>query len=180
MHVKSIGLIVILACTMAFCAKDTVVTSATYKAKKPEWTTVKSDNFVFSYTVSEKKLAAKVSYPATGWVAVGFNPQKFMKGANFILGTRINNVAVVSDDYGTGWFSHKPDTSIGGTYNITNGDCTIANGLMTVSFTIPLNSGDNKDVIIERGKPMKIIFAAGKKNDLKSKHNAISKTTITF
>jgi len=180
MQIKNIGLIVILSCALAFCAKDTVITSATYKAKKPDMTTVKCDSFVFSYKISMNNLVAKVSYPTTGWVSIGFHPQKFMKGANFILGTRINNVAVVSDEYGTGWFSHKPDTAIGGKYNITNGDCTIAYGLMTLSFTIPLNSGDDKDGVIERGKPVKIIFASGKKNDLKTKHNVIAKTLVTF
>jgi len=180
MYLKSIGFIVLLAFTMTFCAKDTVVTSATYKAKKPEWITVNSDSFVFTYMISEKNLVAKVSYPTTGWVAIGFNPTTVMKNANIIIGTRINDVPVVSDEYGTGWFSHKPDTSIGGKNNITHGDCTIENGVMTVSFTIPLNSGDGKDGIIERGKPVKVIFAASKKNDLKSKHNVVSKTTVTF
>lgn len=180
MTIKNIGLVILLTCTMAFCAKDTVVTSATYKANKPEWIVVKSDSFVFSYRISEKNLVAKVSYPTTGWVAIGFNPGKVMKGANIIMGTRINNVAVLSDEYGTGWFSHKPDTTIGGKNNISSGDCVIDNGVMTILFTIPLNSGDDKDGSIERGKPTKIMFAAGKKNDLKSKHTVVSKTTVTF
>ena len=180
MYLKSIGLIVMVTCAVALCGQDTVISSATPREKKTEMIVVKSDKFTFSYKVDGNYLVAQVSYPTTGWVAVGFHPQKFMKGANLILGTRINNRAVLSDDYGTEWFSHKPDTSIGGKYNITHGDCTIVNGLMTVSFTIPLNSGDDKDGIIERGKPTKIIFASGKKNDLKTKHNVISKTTILF
>jgi hypothetical protein len=145
-----------------------------------EFATVKAGKFVFLYRVDGPNLVAKVSYPTAGWVGVGFNPVKMMMGANFILGTIVEGKAVVSDEFGDSKYSHVPDSTQGGKNDIIGGDVVMDKALMTMSFTIPLSSGDTKDAVLEKGKKITVLFAAGKKPGLKSKHSDIEKTTITL
>ncbi len=147
---------------------------------KSAFKTINEGKFVFSYKIEGKNFVGRISYPTAGWVAVGFNPASMMKGANFIIGALIDGKTIISDEYGDTKYSHKPDTALGGKYSIINGACTTENGVLTMSFTIPLNSGDDKDVVLEKGKPVKVIFAAGKKPDIKSIHSALEKTTIVL
>jgi hypothetical protein len=141
---------------------------------------VKANKFLFSYKVDGENFVARVTYPTAGWVAVGFNPTKMMKGANFIIGSVVNGKTVISDEFGDSEDSHAPDTVHGGKYNVVNGSVTTDKGTTTMSFTIPLKSGDDKDAVLEKGKPIKLIFAAGKKPDQGTQHNALAKATITL
>jgi hypothetical protein len=163
----------------ALCG-DTISQSASPAKAAGEFIVVSVKKFQFSYKVENDRLVGRVSYPTNGWVAVGFNPVRAMMGANFIMGCVNDGKPFVSDEFGATEFSHSPDTAHGGKYDITDGNVITANGTTTLSFSIPLNSGDDKDVVLEKGKPIKVIFAAGKKPDLKTGHNALGKTTITL
>jgi hypothetical protein len=154
--------------------------SASAKEPPEKFTKVTAGKFTFSYAVVGKNLSAVVSYPAIGYIAVGFNPKTAMKGANFIIGTIIDGKAVVSDEFGDGMFSHTPDTALGGVNNIIAGDCKQENKVTTMSFTIPLDSKDAADVLLEPGKKIKVVFAVGSSNDTRKKHRDIDKTSITL
>jgi hypothetical protein len=168
-----------LFCGAAFSG-DTASGSLPATPAKAEFTVVNVDKFQFSYKVEGDRLVAQVSYPTNGWVAVGFNPVKVMLGANFIIGCVADGKPVVSDEFGITKYSHAPDTAQGGKNDITNANVITEKGTTTMSFSIPLNSGDAKDVVLEKGKPIKVIFAEGKKPNIKSGHNEIGKTTITL
>jgi len=145
-----------------------------------KFTTVTAKKFTFSYRIDEDNLVAKVSCPTKGWVAVGFDPVKKMKGANFIIGCNDNGNQIIVDNYGVKPIKHKADTLIGGKDDIIESSCFEENSITTLSFTIPLDSGDDKDVVINPGKEIKVIFAAGKKDNLKTKHTMLAKAMITF
>jgi hypothetical protein len=163
-------------CVSAFLAigQDSSAT----KSKEAPMKTITAGKFTFSYKIEGKNLVATVSCKTPGWIAVGFNPKNVMQNANLILGSVIDGKAVVSDEYGDEMFSHKPDTSIGGKNNIIAGDCTQANGVTTLSFTIPLDSGDPKDSKLVPGSKVKLIFATGAANDIRKKHK--DDATIVF
>ena len=163
----------------AWCGDTAGQVSAPAQATT-EFATAKAGKFVFLYRVDGPNLVAKISYPTTGWVGVGFNPVKMMLGANFILGTIVNGKPAISDEFGDSKYSHVPDSTQGGKNDIVNSDVVMDKGVMTMSFTIPLSSGDVKDVVLEKGKKITVLFAAGKKPDLKKQHNTIEKTTITL
>ena len=146
----------------------------------PEFKTVAVKDFILDYKVKDDVLVAKVSYPTKGWVAIGFNPSKKMKDANFIIGCNKEGEEIVGDHFGVSPIGHKADTLIGGQSNLIEYSCTEKEGTTTLSFTIPLNSGDEKDGEIKKGKGNKVIFAAGKKDDLKTKHSVLAKMTVVF
>jgi hypothetical protein len=166
---------------MAFCfnsaaAPDT--TSAPAKPQAPK--TVKAGKFTFSYSVNGKNLVASVSAKTDGWISVGFNPKNIMQDANFIMGTILNNKPLVSDEFGDGMYSHKPDTAIGGTGNIVAGDVRQDSSITTMTFTIPLDSGDPKDAKLVPGQKVKLIFASGASRDIRKKHKDDATITITL
>jgi hypothetical protein len=160
----------------AAATPDTTSTAPNQNAAK----TVKAGKFTFSYTVAGKNLNAIISYPAIGWIAVGFNPKNVMQDANFIIGTIVNGKASLSDEFGDGMFSHVPDTTIGGANNIIAGDVKQDSGQTTMTFVIPLDSGDPKDSKLVPGQKVKLVFANGAANDIRKKHKYNAKTSITL
>jgi DOMON domain len=154
---------------------------STAVAEKPiQLKTVKAGKFTFSYGIDGKNLKGTVSVKTNGWIAIGFNPTNAMKDANIIIGTLADGKPFLSDDFGDELFSHRPDTSIGGTYDILAGDFHQDNGIATMTFTIPLDSGDPKDVKLVPGQKVKLIFSTGAGFDIKKKHKSDAKTTITL
>ncbi|MDD5672914.1 MAG: DOMON domain-containing protein [Chitinivibrionales bacterium] len=142
--------------------------------------TIMVKGFTFSYKVENQNLVARVSCATAGWIGVGFNPKFFMKGANLIIGYADGANGVLRDDYANGMFKHDADTALGGKNDIIAGSCIESNGVATLSFTIPLNSGDSKDVVLEPGKKVKLVFATCKEKNLKTKHNKKVETEIVL
>ncbi|MBD3285579.1 DOMON domain-containing protein, partial [candidate division WOR-3 bacterium] len=112
----------------------------------------------------------KLSAPTTGWVALGIAPTTMMKGADFIMGYVAEGNAVIADEYGNSATSHKPDTELGGEDNIQNKSGSEADGVTQISFSIPLDSGDEYDKVLEPGGSYKVIFAYGSSDDFTSYH----------
>jgi len=155
---------------------------ATSKATKqagPVMIKIESRGFTMEYRADSANFVGKLSYRTAGWVSVGFNPAKKMKDADIIIGyAGTNGESVVADHFGVTPTSHKPDTAIGGQNSIVEGRCEEKDGVTTMWFTIPLVSGDAKDSKIEAGKEVPAIFAAGKKDDLASKHSAVASVIL--
>ena len=150
------------------------------KSENAEFKTVTVKKFTFSFKVEGDNLIAKVSCPTKGWVAIGFNPTRKMKGANFIIGCNRDGEEIIEDHFGVSPIKHKADTLIGGENNLIESSCADEDGKTTLSFTIPLNSGDEKDGVLKQGEENKVIFAAGKKDNLKTKHFTLAKTNVVF
>ena len=119
----------------------------------------------FSWTIEKNNLAAKISAPTTGWVAVGFNPTRKMKDANIIIGSVKNGKVEILDEFGFGATQHKSDDNIGGAVNVTIVGGREENGVTTLEFIIPINSGDDKDTAIDPAADTVVIVAHGGDSD---------------
>jgi hypothetical protein len=172
------ALMLFIACAILTCAVST--SAKTLADNDSTMKTVAANKFLFCYKIDGPNLVAMVSYPTSGWVSVGFNPKKVMKDASIIIGAVVQGTALVSEQFGTGMFSHKQVTEVGGKNILLAGDCTIKDGVTTLSFTMPLDSGDSKHAKIVPGQAVKVIFAAGKTSDIGKKHSDTEKITMTF
>lgn len=132
--------------------------------------TVTSGKFNFSYTIDGTNLVAKISCPSQGWVAVGFNPKIVMKNAFCVMGVLDNGKPVVSEEFGTGMFEHKPVLSLGGKSALVSSDVSAGNGIVALSFIMPLSTKDGMHADLAVGKKVKLMFASGGSGDLKKKH----------
>ena len=101
----------------------------------------------------------KVSAPTEGWVAVGFEPSRFMQDANIIIGYVQNGEVFISDHFGTSAFAHRKDEDIGGTSDVTNPAGSESGGRTTLEFTLPLDSGDEFDQPLTEGETITLILA---------------------
>lgn len=143
---------------------------------------IEKDSIRFEWRVSGESLECKVEAPTTGWIAVGFDPDRMMKGANIIIGYVNGGTTEIEDHFGTALTSHTRDTDLGGSRDIVIRGGDENGGTTTLEFIIPLNSGDPKDKTLEPGKEYTLILAYGRDNadDLGSIHRKRSSITITL
>ena len=110
-----------------------------------------------------------------GWVSVGFDPEDAMAGANYVYGYVTDGQAVVHDMFGTrpsGRDSHPLDTALGGTDDILEQAGSYSDGVTTIEFRIPLDSGDPYDKPLEPGGSYAVLLAMGPTADTESYHSA--------
>jgi len=119
----------------------------------------------FFWKIDGERLHVRLKAATTGWVGIGFNPVKKMKDANFILGMVDQGKVLVTDDFGTGSFKHKQDTSLGGKNDMLDVNGREANGVTEIGFSIPFDSGDSKDTILSPEGDTIILLAHGAGQD---------------
>jgi uncharacterized protein YxeA len=107
-----------------------------------------------------------MSAPTTGWVAVGFGATFAMKNAYMVIAYIDEQGKVqVSEEYGTGAWSHSSIKSMGGQSQISQvtGSYDKNTNTTTISFEMPLASKDKKyGKVLTKGKEVTIIMAYGK------------------
>jgi hypothetical protein len=119
------------------------------------------DQWSFSWRFLEDEIEFTVSAPTTGWVAIGFNPSRMMKDADYKIGYVSDGELVIRDDYGTGNTKHESDESVGGTQDVRPISGTEENGVTTIVFALPLDSGDQFDAKFVQGESYKVLLAYG-------------------
>ncbi len=127
------------------------------------------DKLQFDWKVNGQYLDVKLKAPVQAWLAAGFNPADGMQGANMIIGTFDSGKPVVTDQYGIDPKHHKEDTELGGKDDVMKaaGQQTAAG--TEVSFSIPLNSGDRTDNVIDPAS-VTLMLAYGKTDETAQKH----------
>lgn len=124
-----------------------------------------STGFEIHWSNDQRVLRMGLVSPGTGYLAIGFDPESRMQGANFILGAVIDGRTVVRDDYGTGSVHHASDVSLGGRDNVLSFAGTEADGKATLEFAIPLDSGDAYDKRLVPGTSVEILIAYHETDD---------------
>ena len=134
----------------------------------------------FEWKVDGSNLNIYLKAKTKGWVGVGFNPKKMMKGANILIGRVKGGKASVRDDYGTSRDKHKSDKKVGGKKNVTNISGSEIGGVTELKFTIPLDSGDLKDTPIDVNKDIKMIFSFGNSDSYRLGHKYFKTITVNL
>ena len=94
-----------------------------------------------------------------------------MKDANFILGFVKDGKPEITDDFGDTNNNHSPDTTLGGTDDVTLVGGSEEGGMTTVEFTMPLQSGDKYDGEIDvEGDTIVLLAYGGARDSFKTKH----------
>lgn len=141
---------------------------------------IKVKDMEFSWEVVDDNAIFTVTAPTNGWVSIGFEPSKMMKDADIIIGYVKDGELIIADHYGDKKTSHKPDVDLGGIDNVIPLESSETSDSTSIMFSIPLNSGDKFDKVLEKGKEYTVILAYGKKDDFKSWHKYKGKVKITL
>ena len=99
--------------------------------------------------------------PTTGWVAIGFNPSRMMRDADFVIAYVKDTMVYARDDYGTSNTGHGADVSLGGVDNVRIISGKEEGQVTTITFAGPTNSGDTYDAVFVPGQTYKILVAHG-------------------
>ena len=128
-------------------------------------------NMKFLWTVDGDQIHIKLSGKTTSWVGIGFNPEKAMSGANIIIGAVKNGKFKVEDHFADRKTAHTKDEKLGGVNNVLNPYGVEVDGITTVSFTFPLDTGDKYDTPIPLNTFCKVMLAIGEgKDSFKTRH----------
>jgi hypothetical protein len=132
---------------------------------------IKVEKMSVEWKVEGKNLNMRLSAKTTGWVGIGFNPTVVMRDANFILAYVKEGKVKVTDEFGISDNVHSKDSKHGGTKDVTVISGTEEKGLTTISLSMPLESGDEKDRSIKIDGDTTVILAYGASRDsFKSRH----------
>lgn len=127
---------------------------------------LEAKGIVFSWSLDGDKIHVQLSAETTGWVGVGFNPEKAMSGANIIIGAVKGDKFKVQDHFGHLKRNHKSDKNLGGIDNVEKAEGEEKDGVTTISFTYPLKTDDKWDdeklepLAVDR--PVKVMLAYGR------------------
>jgi hypothetical protein len=151
-------------------------------AAPPDWNEVTVDGITLAWLPDGANLQVEVTAPSTGWVAAGFDPTTGMQDANIIIGYQIDTLTVIRDDWGNSPSTHRADTLLGGTDDILAYDGSENQGSTTLSFTIPLDSGDSfdKPLMMDSTYTVALGYAADGGDDFSAPHEFFTTTTITI
>ena len=133
----------------------------------------------FSWEFQDEEIIFTMAAPTTGWVGIGFNPSRMMRDASYVLAYVDNNGEVqIREDCGTGNTTHASDISLGGTQDVRVLSGSQVNGQTEVTFVLPLDSGDEYDVVFTPGETYAVLLAYGPdgSNNFTSRHR--SRTTL--
>ena len=107
-----------------------------------------------------------------GWLAIGFEPQEWMKNADIILASVQGGKATVLDEYCTGNYGpHIEDTLLGGTSDIVESGWSKGAGRTVIELKRKLDTGDKFDKAFSPGQAISIIWALSQDPDISLKHN---------
>ncbi len=133
--------------------------------------TLEVKNMTFSWAIEGDQIHVQLSAKTTGWVGIGFDPEKAMQGADIIIGAVKNGKYKVEDHYGDRKRGHKSDEKLGGTNNVLNASGSEDDGMTTISFTLPLKAEEKYDKEIKPEGMYRIMLAYGAgKDSFKTRH----------
>jgi hypothetical protein len=120
---------------------------------------ITTEQMHFLWSMTPDALHIKLTSKTTSWVGIGFNPTREMKDANFIIGYVKDQTVTVKDQFGNSENSHAEDVNSGGKDNLTDISGKEADGVTEIAFTIPLNSGDKYDGVINPAEDVTVLLA---------------------
>jgi hypothetical protein len=116
-----------------------------------------------------------------GWVAVGFEPEVWMKDADMIIGWVDDGEVSAIDAYSTGNYGpHPADTDLGGTEDLLEFGGSEKDGFTVIEFSRKMDTGDQFDKAFESGQTVSMIWGTSDWNDLEERHREDGKGELTF
>lgn len=172
-------LIPLLILTALSFAQETTSVSKNEK-EEAAYNQIKEKGFTLQWKVQDKRLHVVLETEARGWVAFGIDPDRVMKGANFIMGYVDDKGKVhIADHWGDGIISHKADTGFkGGKNDVKDISGSQKDKITRIAFSIPMDSGDKYDKVLKQGKTYTVLLAASVADNFTTHHNRKAKVKI--
>jgi hypothetical protein len=129
----------------------------------------------FEWRIEGEVLKGRMTAPTQGWVAVGFNRTKQLKGTRLIMGY-VQNGRTTVEEHIADPPDHRPKTSLGGTSGVLSAKGSEGMGKTTIEFTLQLDTGDSFDVSLRPGETYHTTLAWSFEDDLY--HHSAMRTAV--
>lgn len=141
---------------------------------------IEENGFIFTWETEGDRLVMTLSSETTGWIAFGIGATSVMKDANIIMLWVDDEmgIAMAEDHFGTGKFKHTNDLDLGGSQEVQVLSSRQTENQTEISFSIPLDSGDEYDKVLERGETYRLLLASNRNDKITWKHNKKYATDI--
>ena len=126
---------------------------------------LEAKNMTVFWRIDKAQIHVKLMAKTTGWVAIGFDPEKAMQGADIIIGAVKKGKVKIEDHYGDRKRAHSKDEKLGGENHVLNPVGEEADGVTTISFSRILEGGDKWDKPIHVQGTSRIMIAYGSGRD---------------
>lgn len=117
------------------------------------------------WIIDKDQIHVKLSAKTTGWVAIGFDPEDAMQGANIIIGAVKDGKVRIEDHYGDRKRGHSPDEKLGGKNDVLNPAGEEIDGVTTISFSLALDTKEKWDKPIHAEGMSRMMIAYGSGQD---------------
>lgn len=135
-----------------------------------------AEGLTFQWKIQEDHMDCVLTGKTKGWVAVGFNNQPRMNGANIVIGYIENNQVAIRDSYAQGHHHEKDKIQ-----NLTKVSGEELGGETILKFTLPLaNDKEGQDLLLTPGQPYFLLLAMGNENNFKMYHAKRKALKITL
>ncbi len=151
--------------------------TASAAPKKPEPISGEKNGISYSILKDGDVVTVEIKAKASGWVAVGLDPEQMMKGADFLLGYVKDGVAYARDDYGHMPTGHAADTSRGGKDSLIAFSGEELDGFTTIRFTVAVQAGEETDKSWTKGKHV-LLLAASRADNFSGIHFVKAKVEV--
>ncbi len=153
---------------------DGVITPGEYQKNRTY------NNYEVHWSSDSQYACFAIKAKTTGWVAIGFDPESFMKNADIVEGFVSDGKVTVLDMFSTGDFGpHPQDIQQGGTNDILESGGAEENGFTVIEFKRKIDTGDKFDKVLGKGTH-KIIWAFGSDDQATVKHSGRGIGEIDF
>lgn len=122
---------------------------------------IESEGVSLKWETAGDSITFTLSAPTTGWVAVGFDGESAMLNSDMVIGYVEGGNVSISDHWGDGYTSHRPDTELGGTPDIVLKEGSELEGVTSITFTRPISPVDEFDSRLLPGTTHRVILAYG-------------------
>lgn len=129
----------------------------------------------FEWRIEGDVLKGRMSARTTGWVTVGFNRERDLRGTRLVMGY-VQGGRTVVEEHIADPPDHRPKVSLGGTSGVLSASGVERDGTTTIDFELRLDTGDAFDVPLVPGRSYYATFAWSHEDDLY--HHSASRSAI--
>jgi hypothetical protein len=128
-------------------------------------TTIERGGMTVRYEILHDSVTIELSAPTHGWLAIGFNDRNHIVGTDLKMLRVIGKRVEASDRLVQGLGVYPSDEALGGEMNILMLTGKEQGQRTTLSFRLPLISGDPHDMDLRPGQSLWLIMAYSAEDD---------------
>ncbi|MEM9078443.1 MAG: DOMON domain-containing protein [Bacteroidota bacterium] len=140
--------------------------------------TLKASGIAFTYEVVGDSLECQLNAPTNGWIGVGFNDKNSIVGSDLLLFNIVDGIPSCTDLFVKGIGSPVRDDKNGGKNTINLRGGIERKSYTSITFSIPLDSGDPNDFLLLPNKEAWLILAFSVNDDFE--HHSRVRRHIPF